>query len=395
MLVLNTLTQAGAPLVEADARILTAAAAQDAAAFAALHSASGPSPLVSLPGLASNLGISALWLKDEGDRLGLGSFKALGGAYAVARVISEAASRRLGRRIGFGDLDDPAVRTISAETTVTCATDGNHGLSVAQGAVWAGCHAVIFAPERVSVPRLAAISSRGARVVRVDGTYDDAVAAAARASRELGWTLISDIALQEDEQVPRIVMQGYTVLAEECLGQLQERPTHFFVQAGVGGLAAAVAGRFADALGASKPKTIVVEPSRAACLFESARAGRLVGVESGPATIMSMLECYKPSVIAWNILSRLADAFMTVDEADAIRAMRWLAHPVGGDRSVVAGASGAAGLAGLIQIAQSAEERALLELGPEARVLVINSEGASNDALLYRELVGPSMQAGA
>jgi diaminopropionate ammonia-lyase len=182
-------------------------------------------------------------------------------------------------------------------------------------------------------------------------------------------------------------MQGYTALVAEALVQLPAPPTHVFVQAGVGGIAAAAAAHLALALGEARPFFTVVDPARAACLYESARAGRPVKIAHGAPTVMAMLECYDPSPLAWRVLRCVADAFMTVEDAAAVEAMNRLARPVAGDPAIVAGESGGAGLAGLLTALRDPEAKAMAGLGPQARVLVVNTEGATDPAR-YRELVG-------
>jgi diaminopropionate ammonia-lyase len=182
-------------------------------------------------------------------------------------------------------------------------------------------------------------------------------------------------------------MQGYTLMVREALAQMAEPPTHVFVQAGVGGVAAAVAGHLAILLGDKRPTFIVVDPARAACLYESAKANKPVRIAHGEPTVMAMLECYEPSRLAWRVLSHVADGFMTVDEDDAVSIMRRLARPVAGDPAIVSGESGGVGLAGLVKICQHRELRDRLGLDKAARVLVINTEGAT-DPKMYEELVG-------
>jgi diaminopropionate ammonia-lyase len=184
-------------------------------------------------------------------------------------------------------------------------------------------------------------------------------------------------------------MQGYTALLSEALGELPQPPSHVFVQAGVGGIAAAAAAYFSSSLAEKRPYFVVVDPSRAACLFESARAGRPVKVAHTEPTVMAMLECYEPSLVAWRILSRAADAFMTVEEDEAIDAMRLLAAPSGGDPAIVAGESGAVGLAALKQVARDPRLRKQIGLTESSRVFLINTEGAT-DPVLYERLVGRS-----
>ena len=376
-----------AQLDPVDAETLGIAAAREVERFLGHRDNHAETPLHSLPGLAVQLGLASLHIKDEGQRLGLGSFKALGGSYAVIRLVLEEASRRLGRTVDVGELHDEAVKAIAATMTFACATDGNHGRSVAQGAALVGARSVIFVHGGVSDRRVAAIARFGAEMVRVEGTYDDSVIEAARVANEKGWTIVSDTSWPGYERIPLLVMQGYTAIVHEALRQLADPPTHVFVQAGVGGVAAAIAGYLALALGDNRPRFVVVEPARAACLFETAKAGHLVKIAHGEPTVMAMLECYEPSRVAWRVLARAADAFMTVDEGDAVAAMNRLARPAGGDPVIVGGESGVAGLAGLTRAATIPELGAKLALDRSSRVLVINTEGAT-DPVRYAELVG-------
>ena len=346
-----------------------------------------PTPLHALPGLAAALGIGALVVKDEGRRLGLGSFKALGGAYAVVRLVLEEASARLGKTLVDGDIADPAVREVAGGMTFACATDGNHGRSVAQGAGLVGARSVIFVHGGVSEERVAAIARFGARMVRVPGTYDDSVKEAARVAQENGWTVVSDTSWEGYERIPGLVMQGYTAIAQEAFAQLPQAPTHVFVQAGVGGIAAAMATQMAVQYGAERPVFIVVEPELAACVFAAACSGQAVAIDHGAPTVMAMLECYEPSPIALRVLLRAADAFLTATDAQAVEAMNRLARPEGTDPAIVAGESGAAGLAGLLAALRDPAARAALKLDDRSRVFLVNTEGATDPAR-YAELVG-------
>lgn len=387
MFLMNALPTWRTPLDPVDAETLGAAGPDEVERFLALRGAAPETPLHALPALAAELGVAALHVKDEGFRLGLGSFKALGGAYAVARLTLEEASRRLSRPVPMTELLSPDVREIASELTFACATDGNHGRSVAQGAQVVGAKATIFVHAGVSDERVAAIARFGAETIRTPGTYDDSVAEAARVAAERGWTVVSDTSWPGYERIPGLVMQGYTALVRESLAWRKEPPTHVFVQAGVGGIAAAVAAHLALILGDARPTVVVVEPARAACVLESARAGRPVKIAHGEATVMAMLECYEPSLVAWRVLSRAADAFMTVDEDDALAVMNRLARPSGGDPAIVAGESGGVGLAGAIAALRDDEARGAFGLGPSSRILVINTEGATDPAL-YERLVG-------
>ncbi|MDK9697629.1 MAG: diaminopropionate ammonia-lyase [Siculibacillus sp.] len=376
-----------APLDPVDAETLGAAGAARIEDFLAGFADHRPTPLVALPGLAAATGVAAIHLKNEGARLGLGSFKALGGAYAVALLVLEEAQRHLDRVLSFADLADPAVRAVAAGTTFACATDGNHGRSVAWGAARVGARSVIFVHRGVSDPRVAAIARFGAEMVRVDGSYDESVEEAARVAAREGWTVVSDTSWDGYERIPGLVMQGYTAIVAEALRQLPAPPTHVFVQCGVGGIAAATAAHFVLRLGDARPRFVVVDPARAACMFESARAGRPVKVAEGEPTVMAMLDCYDPSPLAWRVLARLADGFMTVDEEEAVAVMRRLADPLAADPPVVAGESGGVGLAGYLQVVADPAVRDALGLDATSRIFVVVTEGATDPAL-YERLVG-------
>lgn len=343
------------------------------AARAAIRSWPGytPTPLRRLDGLARAAGLGAIFLKDESGRFGLGSFKALGGGFAVARAIE---------RRGPG-------------ITVTCATDGNHGRAVAWGAARVGCRCVIFVHEGVSLGRRRAIEAFGAEVRVVPGTYDDAVRRSAEVAAGEGWVLVSDTSFAGYEEIPRDVMQGYAVMAEEALDELADGPpTHVFLQGGVGGLAAAVAARLDRRFAAARPRIVVVEPDRAACLLASCRAGRPVAVAGDLDTVMAGLACGEPSLLAWRVLDELAHAFLAIPDHAAVAVMRLLAEGVGVDPPLVVGESGVAGLAGALAAAAAPPLARALGLGPESRVLVFGTEGAT-DPEVYRAIVGKSPEA--
>lgn len=337
-----------------------------------------PTPIVELPELAGRIGIRNLWIKDESQRLRLGSFKALGGAYAVIRHVLDRADCSGGGDSAPISFSSATLRAVASKITVACATAGNHGRSVAAAARLVGCNAVIFVPSAVSSNRVAAIQAYGAAIQHVDGSYDDAVSAAFAACRQEGWELISDTAREGDEETPLRVMQGYTVMVAEVLRQLDRLPTHVFVQAGVGGLAGAVAAHFALRLGDARPRIIIVEPERAPCVFAGHVAGRPVKVTEPSQTVMAMLECAEASTVALRVAMRVADAFMTVTDEGAIEAVRILARVNGGDPPIISGESGAAGLAGLLRGCREAQLKDALHLGEGSRVLLFSTEGATD-----------------
>ena len=331
-----------------------------------------PTPLVALPALAAALGLAALWYKDERGRFGLKSFKALGGAYAVRRVLA---------RQGL-----PA-----KDVTVTCATDGNHGRSVAWGAQLFGCRSVIFIHETVSEGRAQAIRCYGAEVRRVKGNYDDAVRHAAAEAARNGWYVVSDTSYAGYRDVPLDVMHGYGVMAAEIAAQLPAGvvPTHVFVQAGVGALAAAICASFWLRWGARRPRFAVVEPARADCFYRSLEAGRPTAVHGDLDTVMAGLACGEVSQLAWEVLETGADAAVAIGDASALEAVRALALPRGRDPAIVAGETGGAGLAALLALKERPDLRAQLALGADSTLLLFGSEG-DTDPEIYRRIVGRS-----
>ena len=340
--------------------ILSIARAKEARVHISAWAGYKATPLHDLPAFAAKAGVGQVLYKDEGQRFELKSFKALGGAYAVDRLVAKRGKEGL---------------------VVTCATDGNHGRAVAWGARRAGIRAVIYVHEGVSEGRAEAIRSFGAEVVREGHNYDDSVRASAEAAAKSGWQIVSDTSWPGYEDIPRDVMQGYAVLAMEA-EEAGAKPTHIFVQGGVGGIAAAVLSYRWEKYGPDRPKLIVVEPENAACLTQSAAAGKVTTVTGDLETIIAGLACGEPSILAWKILEPGADAFMTVTDAEAITAMRELAalHVVGGE-------SGVAGLAGFFKAAANPAMRAALGLDATSRVLLYGTEGAT-DAAVYTELVG-------
>ncbi len=333
-----------------------------------------PTPLIDLPGLARTSGVARVWLKHEGRRFHLKSFKALGGAYAVQRL--------LGDRGGAAD-----------GLTVCCATDGNHGKAVAWGAQQAGIRCVIYLHAHVSQGREDAIAAFGAEIKRVSGTYDDSVRQAAEDAESNGWTVVSDTSWDGYATIPGWVMQGYTVMVAEIMDQLgSDRPTHVFVQGGVGGLPAAVIAPFWDEWGPDRPRPIVVEPHAADCLYQSAVAGRLAEAEGNLETVMACLSAGEASPLAWRILDHGAAAFMTMEDRFVVDAMVGMAAGYDGDPPLVVGESGSAGLAALLALKDERDLRAAAGLDETSRVLIIASEGAT-DPEIYQHVVGKTPEA--
>ena len=345
-----------------------------------------PTPLISLPDVAREARVAAVYWKDEAGRFGLGSFKALGGAYAVMRLLTvELSKRGIANAVTSAELLEGRYREATAGITVTCATDGNHGRSVAWGAQRFGARCVIFVHETVSQGRRDAIARYGAEIRVVPGTYDDAVRAAQRTAEKEGWFVVSDTSYPGYTEVPRDVMQGYRVMAEEAAEAIPAPPTHVFIQGGVGGVAAAVSVQMRARYGTQAPKLVVVEPEKAACLLASAEAGEPTSVEGELDTLMAGLACGEPSLLAWQELERGAFGFMAVPDESAIACMRLLAKR---QPKVVAGESGVAGLAGLLLAAREPFARIALGLAEDSRILLFGTEGATDPAVYARLVNG-------
>lgn len=339
-----------------------------------------PTPLVRLDVLAQRLGLAGLWLKDESARLGLDAFKVLGAAYAVARALGE--RLQLAGGLDFERLR-AALGDVSVFTLVT-ATDGNHGRALAWVARALGQHAVVFLPSGAAAHRVQAISELGAQAEVHSGNYDDAVRHAARLAAERGWVLVQDTAWAGYEQVPRWIMQGYLTMFAEAFEQLGDRsPTHVFIQAGVGSLAGSLQGYLRERCGANGPALYVVEPQAAACYYDSARSrdGRARTVAGALETIMTGLAAGQPSTLGWAILRDYAAGFFACADAVAEQGARLLAQPLGADPPVASGESGAvtAGLAAWLRERNEARPIAdAIGLGPESRVLLFSTEGATD-----------------
>lgn len=336
-------------------------------------------PLISLGEVAERAKVRTVLYKDEGGRFGLGSFKALGGSYAVQRLVEQRVRTLHNRDVPVAEILGDQMGAATG-LTVACATDGNHGRSVAWAAKLFGLKCFIYVHANVSVGRQEALEALGATVVRVPGVYDDAVARVAEDAESNGWTVVSDTSYPGYVDIPRDVMLGYTMMLDEILDEAPSPITHVFVQCGVGAMPAAVCAYFS--LKSPSTHTVVVEPERAACLLESAKRGRIINLDGDLATIMAGLACGHPSELAWDVLSKGASAFMTAPELLALKAVRMLANR---KPSVVAGETGVAGLAGFIAASES-NERQALGLDANSVVLLIGTEGAT-DPDLYRKIV--------
>ncbi len=343
-------------------------------------------PLLDAPKLAYALGVGKVFVKDESSRLGLPAFKVLGASWAVYRALEECLGENFGGWEEIWELEErlEPLRPLS----LVAATDGNHGRAVARVARLLDLGAKIFVPGDMATARREAITSEGAEVIVVDGTYDEAVERSAGEAGERG-LVISDTSWPGYERIPSWVIEGYSTMLWEIDDELERRgeegPDLAIVQVGVGAFAAAVARHFRSPRMSPRPKLVGVEPVNADCLLESVAAGRIVSVPGPHDSIMSGLNCGRPSLVAWPTVSRGIDLLVAVDDEPAHEAMRLAA-----ESGVVSGETGAAGLGGLLELlrVEGSEVRRTLGVGGETRVLLFNCEGATDPDAYRRVIAG-------
>jgi diaminopropionate ammonia-lyase len=346
-----------------------------------------PTPLCSAPAAAARLGVREVLVKDESARLGLPSFKVLGASWAVYRALLDRLGPTPSDEVGGFDGLERAARSLSGggegAFTLSAATDGNHGHAVARMAALLGLDARIYVPANTVQPRIDAIAAEGATVTVVDGGYQDAVARSAQDAGER-CLVISDTSWEGYEEVPAWVIEGYSTILTEIEEALPARPDVVAIPVGVGALAAAVIRHFWGAPG-HRARLVGVEPTSAACVLESVAAGRVSTLEHEQDSIMAGLNCATPSLVAWPLVSEGIDVYVAVPDERVPEAMRLLARD-----GIVAGETGAAGLAGMLALADEPSlgaARSELGLGPDTRVLLLCTEGAT-DPDAYRRLVG-------
>lgn len=354
-----------------------------------------PTPLVELKSLAGRGGVASICVKDESKRFGLNAFKGLGGTFALCRVVCEELGLDPGT-VTLEELRQPANSEKISQMVFVTTTDGNHGKGVSWAAGLLGCKSYVYMPKGSVEARAQAIrDAGGAEVTITDLGYDDAVRYAAKMAEENGWYLVQDTAWPGYEKVPSWIVQGYTTMLYEALDQMKDigynRPTHVFLQAGVGAMAGGILGALQCTYGDQLPKVSVVEPKEVACIFESALHAD--GVEhkatGSEITIMAGLNCGEPCRITWPILRDFADHYFACPDWVAARGMRVLAAPLVGDKAVVSGESGAVTM-GLLSLLLEREElmpfREKLGLDEASVILLINTEG-DTDPQGYRDVV--------
>lgn len=349
-----------------------------------------PTPLAALPETAKMLGIGEIYVKDESHRFGLNAFKVLGGSYAMGNILA----KRLGKPLsetGYAVLTAPETRNTLGDITFITATDGNHGRGVAWTANTLGQKSVVHMPKGSAQERLNNIRACGAHADIIDGNYDDAVRLSRKEAEENSWVVVQDTSWEGYEEIPAWIMEGYCTMGLEAYEQLPQKPTHIFLQAGVGSMAGAIAALFASIYQEDRPKIIIVEPNNADYFYRTAKAddGNLHTVTGDMQTIMAGLACGEPCHLAWEILKDCADHFIAFPDWAAAKGMRILGNPLGRDDRVISGESGASAfgcMAAILTQPELAEMKEELALNEHSRVLFFSTEGAT-DRENYRKIV--------
>lgn len=368
--------------------------AKKARAFHASFPEYTVTPLAELSGLAKALGLGGVYVKDESYRFGLNAFKVLGGSFAIGSYIAG----RLGvdiSQLPYDRMTSPEVRQKLGDITFVTATDGNHGRGVAWTANRLRQKSVVYMPKGSALERLENIRALGSDASITDLNYDDAVRLANEGAEKYGWVMVQDTAWEGYEDIPRWIMQGYTTMALEAVEQLRalsvEKPTHVFLQAGVGAMSGGITGFISDCFGADRPIVTIVEPNKADCIYRTAKAndGKLRYVTGEMNTIMAGLACGEPCTIGWEVLKDHADHFVSCPEYVAAKGMRVLGNPLAGDPRVTSGESGAATLGFVAEVMQNPSLdwlREELRLDGGSKVLCISTEG-DTDRENYRRIV--------
>ncbi|MEI6856314.1 diaminopropionate ammonia-lyase [Psychrilyobacter sp.] len=349
-------------------------------------------PLAKLDNLANYTGLSRIYVKDESYRFELNAFKVLGGSFAMGKYLASKLDCDISK-LGYRELISEDIKKELGDITFTTATDGNHGRGVAWTANKLNQKSVVYMPKGSSITRLENIRAEGATASITEVNYDDAVRLATDYANQNNGVVIQDTAWEGYEEIPAWIMQGYGTMALESIEQLKEkkieRPTHIFLQAGVGSFAGAIQGVFASIYGDDCPTTVIVESNLADCLYKSARVGEIRSVGGDMQTIMAGLACGEPNTIAWEILKNHSAAFVSCPDWVAANGMRILGNPIKGDDRVVSGESGAVTAGLLFEVMTNPEYAQMkedLKLDENSKVLLFSTEG-DTDPEVYKEIV--------
>jgi len=343
-----------------------------------------PTPLISLKSIASDIGVKNIYFKDESSRFELGSFKALGGTYGVLKFIYNTLKQEIGKEVTIDKIKTGSYTDLISKYTVTTATDGNHGRSVAFGAKIFGCKCQIYIHSEVSFGRQKAMENLNANVVRVKGNYDESLRVCIKKASKNNWHIISDTSYEGYTEYPKYIMEGYTIMAKEIKKQLKNKPlpTHVFLQGGVGSFPASICSYFWQEFKA-KIMYIIVESELAPCLIKSSQNNKITSFNIRKETIMAGLSCGEPSLLGWEILNQSADHFMTIDDKSIPKTMRLLNNNI---PKIEAGESSVAGLAGLLDLMRKNNMARKMGINNESTILLFGTEGAT-DPEIYKSII--------
>ena len=385
-LILNDKTNKPAPNIENFSKEI----AEEVRAFHKTFPEYNVTPLVKLSDLAKKLGVKDIYVKDESKRFNLNAFKVLGGSYAIGKEMESFLN--LGKdELSFEALTNKKAAEKIKKLTFVSATDGNHGRGVAWTAKRLGAHAVIYMPKGSAKERYDNIIATGSECYITDQNYDDSVRLATKTANEKeNCILVQDTAFGDYIDIPLHIMQGYMTMALEAYESLGGAiPTHIFIQAGVGSLAGAITGFFANVYKNNKPVIVTVEPNNAACIYKSGEKndGKPHFVKGALKTIMAGLSCGEPCSIAYEVLNYYADAYLKMGDGVAKKAMRLLAYPVGNDEKIVSGESGCAGFGAAVEIIKNYPElKKKLGIDKNSVMLFFSTEG-DTDKENYQKIV--------
>ncbi len=345
-----------------------------------------------LSGLAWHWKVGGIFVKDESERFGLNAFKVLGGSYAIGRYLADLCGLPL-ESLQYSQIISKEVKNKIGEITFVTATDGNHGRGVAWTAAQLGQKSVVYMPKGSSLTRLDHIRELGSAAEILDCSYDDCVRRAAMQAKQNEWILVQDTSFPGYEEIPNWIMQGYTTMALEADEQMErigERPTHIFLQAGVGSMAAAVVAYFVSKYG-KEIQFFVVEPKTADCMFRSAQEpdGKAHCITQQMNTIMAGLACGEPNPAAWKILKSYSSTFFSCPDWVSANGMRILAAPVKGDEPIISGESAAVGIGLLEELMQNRQWgtfRKKIGLNEHSKILFFSTEG-NTDPQRYQDIV--------
>lgn len=342
-----------------------------------------------LKNYSKKAGIKNVFIKDESTRFGLNAFKVLGASFAIGKYISKMINKDMSE-ITFEYLKSGEWKKELKDITLVSTTDGNHGRGVAWTAKHLEVPCRIYMPKGSTENRLKNITDLGAYGEITEYNYDETVRLVNDLAKKNGWTIIQDTAWEGYEDIPKWIMKGYSTLAKEVIKELKENiPTHIFLQAGVGAFAGVMASVFTEKYIENPPKIILVEPSNAACFFESALNNKCTAVGGDLKTIMCGLACGEPNPLGYEILSRYCDMFLSVSDEMTKRGMKMLNKPLKDDPKIISGESGAVGMGVLDEIMTNPEYDKLktyLELNEKSNVLIISTEG-NTDPDVYKSII--------